>query len=74
MLDKKQLQENCSAQQIINDHLLLKTIDVIKLLNISRGTFKKLKKKNNFPQPITGIGSHPMWITEEIIEWMRLAR
>ena len=50
MLDKKQLQENCSAQQIINDHLLLKTIDVIKLLNISKKKiFLKIKNGQKTP-------------------------
>lgn len=59
------------ADQILNEHYLLKTVEVLKVLNISRGTFDKLRANANFPKAITDIGKRPLWIKEEILEWIK---
>lgn len=59
------------ADQILNEHYLLKTVEVLKVLNISRGTFDKLRANANFPKAITNIGKRPLWIKEEILEWLK---
>jgi predicted DNA-binding transcriptional regulator AlpA len=62
------------AEEIIKDHLLLKTVEVLKVLNISRGTFEKLQRKEGFPKAITNVGNRPMWLTEEILKWVKIGR
>lgn len=62
------------AKEIVKDHLLLKTVEVLKVLNISRGTFEKLQKEDNFLKAITRVGGRPMWLTEEILNWVKMGR
>lgn len=62
------------AKEIVKDHLLLKTVEVLKVLNISRGTFEKLQKGDSFPKAITRVGGRPMWLTEEILNWVKMGR
>ena len=59
------------ADQILNEHYLLKTVEVFRVLNISRATFDKLRANTNFPKAITDIGKRPLWIKEEILEWIK---
>ena len=52
------------AEEIIKDHLLLKTVEVLKVL----------QKKEGFPKAITNVGNRPMWLTEEILKWVKIGR
>ncbi|MGN0915253.1 MAG: helix-turn-helix transcriptional regulator [Succinivibrio sp.] len=58
------------ADQILNEHYLLKTVEVLKVLNISRSTLDRLKESAGFPKAITKIGNRPMWRKEDIIKWI----
>ncbi len=58
------------AEQILKDHYLLKTVEVLRVLNISRATLDKLKESASFPKAITKIGNRPMWRKEDIIKWL----
>jgi predicted DNA-binding transcriptional regulator AlpA len=62
------------AEEILNEHYLLKTVEVLKILNISRSTFDKIKKTRSFPKAVTRIGARPLWIKKEIIEWLLQTR
>jgi predicted DNA-binding transcriptional regulator AlpA len=58
------------ADLIIKDHYLLKTVEVLKILNISRTTFDKIKNSTSFPKAVTKLGARPLWIKQEVIEWL----
>ena len=60
-----------SAKEILSDRFLLKTVEILKVLSVSRGTFDKIKKNGSFPKPILA-GARPRWKTEDVINWMKL--
>ena len=55
------------ADEILKQHYLLRTVEVLKVLNISRTTFDRLKTTNDFPKAITKIGNVQMWKKEDIL-------
>jgi predicted DNA-binding transcriptional regulator AlpA len=61
------------ADLILSEHYLLKTVEVLKVLNVSRGTFEKLRMTSDFPKAITKVGNRPMWKKQEILEWLQNA-
>lgn len=62
------------AEELVRDHLLLKTVEVLRVLNISRSTFEKLLKRDGFPKAVTNVSNRPMWLTEEILQWVKLRK
>ena len=62
------------ATEILKDHVLLRTVEVLKVLNISRTTFYKLKHKEGFPKAIRSISRNDLWVAEEIMSWAKNAR
>ncbi len=66
----KQDKITAPADEILNEHYLLKTVEILKILNISRGTFEKIKNTKNFPKAATKIGSRQFWLKKEILQWI----
>ena len=61
-----------SASELVKNNIVLRTVEVMKVLGITRSTFDKLKKEANFPKPRLFISkSRPVWLTEEIVNWCK---
>lgn len=58
------------ADEILRQHYLLRTVEVLKVLNISRATLEKLKGTSDFPKAITKLGNCQMWKKEDILKWL----
>ena len=59
------------ADTILKEHFLLKTVEILKILNISRTTFDTIKTLPDFPKAITKVGSRPLWVKDEILRWLQ---
>lgn len=59
------------ADTILKEHFLLKTVEILKILNISRTTFDTIKALPDFPKAITKVGSRPLWVKDEILRWLQ---
>lgn len=60
-----------SAETILKEHFLLRTVEILRILNISRTTFDTIKALPDFPKAITKVGSRPLWVKEEILKWLK---
>lgn len=60
-----------NPMQIIEANIVLNTHQLMQIFNVSRGTLDKFRKQKNFPKPIEMGGNRPMWITEEIVKWIK---
>ena len=58
------------AEEILKEHIILKTKEILKVLNISRSTFDKLRLTKGFPKVYAKIGRRNFWLKEEIIKWL----
>lgn len=51
---------------------LLKLVEVLELLKVSRKTFYTMRRTGSFPRPIL-VGKRERWNKDQIIEWSRSA-
>lgn len=56
------------------EQLLLRTSQVLKMLNVSRATLKKAQKSKSFPKPIYINKDRPLWVKTDLIKWIELEK
>ncbi|MBD0381256.1 helix-turn-helix transcriptional regulator [Paenibacillus sedimenti] len=46
--------------------------EVARLLGVERTTLPRMRKFKDFPQPITHIGTRPIWLESDIVDYKEM--
>ena len=60
--------QNVSFEENLANSLFINASEIMKLFKVTRPTFDKWKKTENFPKAII-LSRRSVWMTEEIINW-----
>lgn len=58
------------SNEIIKNDYLVTAVKIMKIFDITRGTFDKWKKTKGFPKALF-ISKRQLWVTKEILDWAK---
>lgn len=59
-----------SSNEIIKNDYLVTAVKIMRIFDITRGTFDKWKKTKGFPEALY-VSKRKLWITQEVLDWAR---